>query len=771
MMQRMIFQRQSGQSLPFVVLMLAVIFMIIGLGVDGGLLYAQRRLMQNTADAACLAAATRLAVGETNLQAEAAAQNVIAANLGVTPGSGANAPGTLSYTAIADLYTPVAGAGTALTRGIVVGGASGGTPIPGYPATSSAEIRVALQSPAFTYFVRVLGQAEYTVAARARCNATAGGGGTPFAVARWRAYRAGNGQLVGGLSTDLPLPGQSIVNNNQSYFVRDVLGRLGPNNSDPSRITQWPGWGSPGYPGSPTLGTALFSQANTPATPANPGVEVPIAGASANPNVGDASFAGQVMLDWRNITTGGEFYGGVNPNLSTNAQKDIVTRHIVEGYDGPWIEPGTQLGYTNGVSAGQVERPFGMRYRVNDVVPVLIYNGTIYQDVDIQLLQSSALTQSRSAPNFATPGYQGNFPNNCDLSSTAGAYMYELPVGVVLSPTVTLNPLSHAVTLRPYIGNNPNNSAAVQSAVRMYSFASVSGAAWNDLQVKWEVPSLSNTSGWLNVGNQGVGDVYPSVSNPGLNVNNTLARPFELDIQQSRTANCTVTTGDLFADPTTFTEQSYELPVRPAQGSAAVYVEAEDTNTGLRRGRYLLIRTGATNNQDFFAYFPGTINYALIDRPTSGTEVINRPFIIEYTNAGAVPSNQLSFGNYTWFENGNQIATPADLTASVVNVQGNNGGPTLRISVGPNAPLNRNLHLRVAVTSNGRTQWLWSYLRLRQPVSNSNSVTQYVYTLGYASYRITEIGSNYINGRAVSGLLRPGDVIAGMQPRLVPWEE
>lgn len=75
------------------------------------------------------------------------------------------------------------------------------------------------------------------------------------------------------------------------------------------------------------------------------------------------------------------------------------------------------------------------------------------------------------------------------------------------------------------------------------------------------------------------------------------------------------------------------------------------------------------------------------------------------------------------------------------------------------------------MSHNGRTQWLWYYVRVRLPVSNSNNVTQYVYTLGYASFRITEINSNNIKGRAVSGLLKPGDVIAGMQPRLVPWEE
>ena len=55
-------------------------------------------------------------------------------------------------------------------------------------------------------------------------------------------------------------------------------------------------------------------------------------------------------------------------------------------------------------------------------------------------------------------------------------------------------------------------------------------------------------------------------------------------------------------------------------------------------------------------------------------------------------------------------------------------------------------------------------------MSNSSSMQQYVYSLGYANFIITEIGSNSIKGRAVSGLLDPEDMIAGLQPRLIPWE-
>ncbi|MFV9506975.1 MAG: pilus assembly protein TadG-related protein [Oscillochloridaceae bacterium umkhey_bin13] len=752
-------RRQQGQSLPIVVLMLGTLFMIIGLGIDGGLLYAQRRLMQNTADAACLAAATRLAMGETNLQAEAAARQVVQNNLGATPGTGANAPGTLNYAAIADLYTPVTGSGPSLSRGIVLNG---------------PEIRVALESSAFTYFLRVLGQEEYTVAARARCDATAGGGGSPFAVARWRAYRASNGNELGGLSTDLSITNQNLSNGNPPFFVRDVLGRYSATNPDPSRITQWPGWGSPDYPGSPnaTPPTGLFSQALTPATPQNPGFEVAIAGSDATANQGSNAFAGQVLLDWRNITLGGEFYGGLNPGTNPNTYKDIVTRNIVEGYNGPWIPPGTQLGFTNGVSAGQVEQPFQLRNpTLPFTMPVLVYNGTVYESVNLQLLQASAQPQTKPAAfSGASAVGQPAFPANCLLGPAQGSYMYDIVGGQPLSTTETLNltPINHTVTLRPYMGNNINNSPAVQSGARIRSFASVTGTSWNDLQV--QIQTTLGGSSWLDVNNQGVAPPFPAVGQSGININNTLARPFNLRVQQSRVGTCTILGNPFLVPPTE--DQTFILPVKPVQGPAAIYLEAEDTNTGLRRGRYVLIRTGGTDANNFYAYFPNTLDYEPIDRPSTGTNTVNVPFDVETTNGNSLPFAQLNFSNYTWFENGNQIGAPADIGVTVVQGQANR--PNLRITVGPNAPINRDFHVRVQVNRQSGTappQWLWYYVRVRLPVSNSNNVSQYVYTLGYANFRVTRTTANNIYGVAVSGLLKPGDVIVGMQPRLLPWED
>src|SRR5215207_5759982 len=128
-MRRCLLRHNQGQTLPLVGLMAVVLFLMIGLAIDGGLLYAQRRVMQNTADAACLAAANSLALNRVNsgstlaLTAEGAAQQVIQNNLGTTPGSGVNAPGTLAYTNISDIYSAKAGTSTSLTKGIEINGA------------------------------------------------------------------------------------------------------------------------------------------------------------------------------------------------------------------------------------------------------------------------------------------------------------------------------------------------------------------------------------------------------------------------------------------------------------------------------------------------------------------------------------------------------------------------------------------------------------------------------------------------------------------------
>jgi hypothetical protein len=59
---------------------------------------------------------------------------------------------------------------------------------------------------------------------------------------------------------------------------------------------------------------------------------------------------------------------------------------------------------------------------------------------------------------------------------------------------------------------------------------------------------------------------------------------------------------------------------------------------------------------------------------------------------------------------------------------------------------------------------------VRPSLNNSKSITEYIYALGYARFKITDVKPNEIWGVAVSGLLNPEKDSAGLRPRLVAWE-
>ena len=899
-MRRFLLAQPKGQSLPVVVLTLAVIFMTIGLGIDGGLLYAQRRLMQNTADAACLTAANQLAMGEDSALAEAEAVDVIEKNLGPGgPGTGANPPGTLSYTAIADVYSPNVGAAAALTRGIELSG---------------PEVRVALTSPAFTYFVRLLGQDSYTVAARARCDATAGGGGTPFAVARWRRYSGNN--VVLGISTDLsiaeqlasgkgknnnalaptgpdsapqqqgggndnkktpvptatatatrvptatatatrvptatatatpvptatktpvptntaipsatavpaapsatptngngngnnktatptagaatatatagaatatptttttatatatnvptstPVPIQATITpppgngggngnggNGGNDVVRDILAEYRATGNDPSQITEWPDWDTSDYPGNPTNATGLFSQPGTPATLAAPGIETILAGSGATPNIGGGSFSGPVLLDLRNVTfPNPEYYSGVDLNTPPNQYKNVITRDILEGYDGPWIPQGTQLAFTDGVSAGQIQKPFDMRYNVNDIVSVLVYNGTVYFKTDFSTSLPAPVNLRQSSTTLA--GFAGpKFPENCDVAPYAVAYMVE---GAFYKNT-TLNPLTYKLSVAPFEQKGNNKVPhAINADVR--AFSSVSGEDWNDMQARWS--DGASEGGWIDFKADGT---PASIDDFGIS---PAGETLTIKLQQSATDTCEYDDPAIPPlDPNFPNPDVIEiLPLKAVSGAASIYLEATDTQTGLRRGQYVFMNMAAKPD-DFFVSMPGQIAYAPVEVDDSKTIALSQPMRIE-TVAGTTLNTSAVSTSIAWFTGAMQpTGAPSGISAAVAE---GNSGPTLEVGVAPNATTGKDYYLRIAVSYKGRTHWAWYYLAVQPPLGNSKNISEYVYTLGYANFIITDISSNQIAGRAISGLLKPGDVIAGRQPRLIPWVE
>ena len=559
--------------------------------------------------------------------------------------------------------------------------------------------------------------------------------------------------------------------------MRDVLAQYQAGNNDPSIVTEWPDWGKAWlYPGAwhwqtGELGTGLFKQPLCPATAEHPGYETIIAGRDSTPNVGGNGFTGQVLLDLRNITfPDPEVYGGVTLNSTTNQQKDLITSNIINGYRGPWIPPGTQLGFASGVSASQVDQPFGLRYSVPSTVTVVIYNGTVYNQTDFETNIPAGVTrvQGRTVapPDYGNPPVNPNGPDfaaDCVLNNT-GAYIYD---GAVTDDhgTTTLTPLSYGLTISPF-QTSSGHTVTHPGTFRMRAFASVNGATWNDLQVQWE------NAAWATIKADGTPATTPDF---GISAsNNTLA----VRLQQSKTSTCAYTVpGPLNPDGTPGPEITHSyphLPVKPYAGAATIYLEAEDKQTGLRRGQYVFANLTAPSD-DFYAYMPGLIAYTPIELDTGHAQSIAQPMVLATVGGTNLTASDVTFA-YDWFSytrTTNTIAPtsdPSDITAAV-NYR--NGGPILDLSVGTHAATSKAYYLRIQVTDKHthKSHWVWYFLAVQPPISNSHGIDQYVYTLGYANFRITEIGSNYIKGAAISGLLKPGDMIAGLEARLVPWEE
>ena len=123
--------RQGGQMLVLFTLALIAMIAMVGLVIDGGAAYAQRRGQQNAADLAALAAADALYNGQTQGQATTVAQNVAATNF----------------------YTNG-------TNGVVVSVT--------YPG---GQVKVDVQAPHQNYFAGVVGQPIWQVSTTASANA------------------------------------------------------------------------------------------------------------------------------------------------------------------------------------------------------------------------------------------------------------------------------------------------------------------------------------------------------------------------------------------------------------------------------------------------------------------------------------------------------------------------------------------------------------------------------------------------------------------------
>lgn len=452
-----------------------------------------------------------------------------------------------------------------------------------------------------------------------------------------------------------------------------------------------------------------------------------LAGQEANANVpSNSSFSGPVVFDFRQTTFPQPlYYNGLTPNTSLNQYKDFATRYILGAYAGPSIIPGQQLAYYSGVSAGDIEKPFDLRYNVGDTVAALVYNGTIYDSPSFSTTFPSvaASTQNRAGDNYT---------GTCAIPGDAA---FDGSNGTPASQQTRKPPASFQITI------TPDN----YSPFKLRAFLSTDHGGWGHLQGRW------NGGGWTDLNIDGGAPVV-SVSPGGQTIG--------FDVQSSDTTPCTISTGLL---TTTF-----DLPLRK-NGAQAIYLEAQDTATSRRSAVYALLdqwNGGTPDTNDFWAYFPGQLAY---DPLQPGQSTSGIPFTIKtvggtdlFVNSAGVASS------FDWFSTDlAPISPPAGIDVSLDKSGGQN---KFKVSIGNSAATGQEYYVRITIAKGSYTHYAWYYVQVRPPLNNSSSVSQYVYVLGYANFKITYIDSNTIKGQAVSGLLKPEDVKAGLTPRLVPWQ-
>ncbi|MGH2377793.1 MAG: pilus assembly protein TadG-related protein [Candidatus Limnocylindria bacterium] len=337
-----------------VALMFTVLLGFSALAIDVGRYFAERRFLQDGADAAALACARAYALGGNSADAWAAGNTILTDYnlkndpLGITVT--VPAQGSESY------YDNII-IGPQLKNGVL-------------PTTSPVGCRVAVYIDVPTLLIQVANPALDTLALNVRAYAIAGGGFVPVVVPK---YSYGPG------------PGNGSDNNFIHHTMKEDFDYQCSVSSD--------------------AGCTPASNSET-----EDGREFVLFGQSQKAT-NDNSFRGYIALDVRDFTTvdaDGDLvhkaYNGVAPDASVSTLKDFEATWIREGYPGPElcaVDAGSfdrcaQVAVINGASAGIFVPEIKDRYQVGDVLLAQLYDGTV-----------------KTIPNFTI-----NFPTLLVASST-----------------------------------------------------------------------------------------------------------------------------------------------------------------------------------------------------------------------------------------------------------------------------------------------------------------------------------------------------------------
>jgi Flp pilus assembly protein TadG len=395
-------RRDTGQVLVIFALAIVVLFAAAGLAFDIGRFYAERRFLQNAADAGALAAANALIRGETVAEADAQARDVLARNFLSSPnGSNPQLPPTTPVYEIGH-----AGDASYLVNGILISG---------------GEVRVAVQSDVGYTFGRVVGFTTNTIGGRAKVRTI--GDLLPIAV---RHYINAPGTMGGGT-----YPCDGDPNDFQDLIATADTACLDSETFAANRSA-------------PSSGTPYNSAVSGPI--------ISLVGDDAKPS-NLSSFRGFVALDIRNFqsSTSNVFYNEVTAGTQPNVLKDMEAGWVATGYFGPDFPPATtppdpndQIGIMDGNTTGSIIDAIDDRYGPGDEVLAAVYSGTVMTIPDFSFTVPSTVsigtTQNRNNAITMTVTKNNAFAGVVDTTAFANWGDPTNPYGTSLAP-LTFSPL------------------------------------------------------------------------------------------------------------------------------------------------------------------------------------------------------------------------------------------------------------------------------------------------------------------------------------------
>ena len=351
---RRVRREPRGQVLPIAAILMAMLIGFAGVAVDVGRVWAERRYLQNAADAAALAGCDALIDGASNSNAALRAREIATLNLANSPAGGS---ATLSGTTT---FEPGrAGDPRALTQGVLVG--------------SDGSVRVAVRSTIDTAFARVVGVPTLGTRARAMCTTEAFRSLVPIVARRYVRPPGPGAGFVDHVAT-AATSGQGQVD-----LVDPLLGY----------------------------------DTRTPASRAVPGPEFQFIGPQTK-STNMSSFFGFVAFDIRNYAsarTGRNYYNGVAPGTHPNQIKDSQSQYFLTGYPGPPFPPvqfpphgDDQVGVITGLSTGLTIDKLATTYRVGDELIAGLYNGMVNEVTGFSVSPPDRLT----LPTTGTTATGGN---------------------------------------------------------------------------------------------------------------------------------------------------------------------------------------------------------------------------------------------------------------------------------------------------------------------------------------------------------------------------